>query len=79
VEPDLLFTGKNRVATDTVSTALMSFDPTTETPNISFIRALNHLKMANDLGFGSNKLEEIRVLVAKIDEVKYKFNPAGEG
>ena len=78
VQPGLLVAGKNMVATDAVSAALMGFDPTTETPNVPFIRALNHLKLANDLGLGTNKLAEIQVLGAKIDDVKYKFNPSWE-
>jgi uncharacterized protein (DUF362 family) len=76
VQPGVLVAGKNPVATDAVSAAVMSFDPTVEPPNAPFLRGDNYLNLANSLGLGTNRLEEIAVLGAKIDEVKYKFNPA---
>lgn len=76
VAPGLLVAGKNPTATDTVSTALMGFDPTAETPNAPFLHSLNHLKLANELGVGTNHLDEIRVLGAKIEDVRFRFNPS---
>ena len=76
VQPGVLVAGKNPLATDAVAAAVMSFDPTVEPPNSPFLRGDNYLNLAASLGLGTNRLEEIEVFGEKIDEVKYKFNPA---
>ena len=76
VQPGVLVAGKNPVATDAVATAVMSFDPTVGSPTPPFLRDANYLNMATELGMGTNRLEQIKVMGARLDEVRYKFNPA---
>jgi uncharacterized protein (DUF362 family) len=78
VSPGLLFGGKNPVSTDAVAVAAMGFDPTADYPNPPFIRAENHLNIAYQLGLGSNRLSDIDVLGAGLDDVKTKFRGPGE-
>ena len=78
VQPGVLVAGKNPVATDAVSAAVMSFDPTVEPPMAPFLRGDNYLNLASDLGLGTNKLDEIEVVGEKIQAVKYPFEPAWE-
>ncbi len=74
--PGILIGGKNPVATDSVAVAAMGFDPAAEYPNPPFLRAENHLNIARALGLGTNRLEEIEILGAALDEVKMEFQPA---
>jgi uncharacterized protein (DUF362 family) len=76
VQPGLLVGGKNPVATDAVTTAIMGFDPTTEYPNSPFLNGENHLNLAAGLGLGSNRLEEIAIVGPSIEDVRYEFNPS---
>jgi uncharacterized protein (DUF362 family) len=78
VEPGLLLAGKNPVATDAVATAAMGFDPTVEPPAPPFLRGDNYLNLAYELALGTNRLEEIEVVGASIDEVVYQFEPSWE-
>jgi uncharacterized protein (DUF362 family) len=78
VQPGVMIVGKNPVATDAVATAAMGFDPTVEAPAPPFLRGDNYLNMAHKLGLGTNRLEEIELLGASIDEVLYKFEPSRE-
>lgn len=73
IKPGVLFAGKDPVATDAVATAAMGFDPTIDYPNEPFVNGRNHLNMAAQLGMGTNVLSEIKVVGAKIDDVKKKF------
>jgi uncharacterized protein (DUF362 family) len=74
--PGLLIAGKNPVSTDAVAAAAMGFDPAAEYPDPPFLRAENHLNLAYRLGLGSNRLEDIDILGADLDDVKMKFEPA---
>lgn len=76
IQPGLLIAGKNPVATDAVATALMGHDPTGDYPDSPFVRCDNHLNLAAQAGLGTNRLEEITVLGAQIDEVLTPFVPA---
>jgi len=78
VQPGMLVAGKDPVAADAVSAAVMSFDPTVEPPAPPFLRGDNYLNLATDLGLGTNKLDEIDVIGSRIEDVKYKFEPAWE-
>ncbi len=75
-QPGVLLAGKNPVAADAVATAVMSFDPTAIPPTPPFLRDGNYLNMATELGMGTNRLEQVKVLGAGIDQVRVKFNPA---
>jgi uncharacterized protein (DUF362 family) len=74
--PGLLVGGKNPVATDAVAVAAMGFDPTAEYPSVPFLRADNHLNIACQLGLGPNRLADIEVVGANLDDVKTEFRPA---
>jgi uncharacterized protein (DUF362 family) len=78
VQPGVLIAGKNPVATDAVATAVMGFDPTVEPPAPPFLRGDNYLNLAHGVGLGTNRLEEIEVVGASIDEVVSQFEPSWE-
>jgi len=72
----VLIAGKDPVATDAVAIAVMGFDPTVNPPAVPFLRGDNYLNMAYELGLGTNRLEEIEVAGASIDDVRYEFEPS---
>ncbi len=74
--PGVLIGGKNPVSTDAVAVAAMGFDPTADYPKPPFLRADNHLNIAYQLGLGSNRLDDIDILGADLDDVKMEFEPA---
>ena len=76
IQPGVLIAGKNPVATDAVATAVMGHDPTGDYPNSPFVRCDNHLNLAAQAGLGTNRLDEITVVGAQIDEVMTPFVPA---
>jgi len=76
VEPGVLFAGTDPVAVDSVATCAMGFDPTVEPPAAPFLRGDNYLNLAYELGLGTNRLDEIGVVGAAIDEVRYQFQPS---
>jgi uncharacterized protein (DUF362 family) len=78
VQPGVMIAGKNPVTVDTVATAAMGFDPTAPYPTPPFLRNDNYLNMAHELGLGTNRLQEIGVVGASIDEVLYEFEPSRE-
>jgi uncharacterized protein (DUF362 family) len=78
VQPGVLIAGKDPVAADAVATAAMGFDPTVESFNVPFIRCDNYLNIAHELGLGTNRLQEIEVVGASIDDVRYEFEPSWE-
>jgi uncharacterized protein (DUF362 family) len=71
----LLVAGTHALATDTVGTALMGYDATTQAEALPFTYSLNHFALAAQAGLGTNKLSEINVLGAPVDAVKTKFRP----
>lgn len=73
IKPNLLFAGKDPVATDAVATAAMGFDPTAEYPDEPFVNGENHLNLAARLGMGTNKLDDIKVVGEKVADVTVKF------
>jgi len=76
--PGILIGGKSPVATDAVAVAAMGFDPGTDFPNAPFLRADNHLNIAQQLGLGSNHLADIDIVGARLEDVKMQFLPARE-
>jgi uncharacterized protein (DUF362 family) len=75
VQANVLIAGKDAVAADAVAAAVMGFDPTADYPAAPFLRGDNHLNLAYSLGLGTNRLEEIDVVGAAIDDVRQSFNP----
>jgi uncharacterized protein (DUF362 family) len=78
IKPNVLFAGKDPVATDSVATIAMGFDPTSDYHAKPFYHAYNHIKMAAELGLGTNKIEEIKVVGASLKEVTKQFAPYPE-
>jgi uncharacterized protein (DUF362 family) len=76
IKPGLLVAGRNPVAVDAVATALMGFDPTTAAGTLPFIGSENHIALANQMGLGPHRLEEIQVKGAVIQAVRMAFKPA---
>ena len=76
VTPGLLFAGKNALATDSVATMVMGFDPTVRYPSTPFNRADNYLNIAYNLGLGTNLPEEMEIFGLSIQDVLYPFAPA---
>lgn len=74
ITPGVLLAGKNCVATDAVATAVMGYEPTSDSPTNPFLRGDNHLNLAAAAGLGINRLPEIEVLGAALDQVKHPFN-----
>jgi uncharacterized protein (DUF362 family) len=75
VRPGVLVAGKDALAADAVAAAVMGFDPTADYPSAPFLRGDNHLNLAYGLGLGTNRLGEIGVVGAAIDDVRQSFNP----
>jgi uncharacterized protein (DUF362 family) len=75
IAPGVLFAGKDPVATDAVATAAQGFDPMADDYVEPFVRGRNHLNMAVAAGLGTNRLDEIEVVGASIDDVKVDFRP----
>jgi len=73
LRPGVLIAGKDVVATDAVASAAMGFDPMAAAGSTPFIRGLNHLQLARDLGLGTNRLEEIEVLGPSIKDITTRF------
>jgi uncharacterized protein (DUF362 family) len=75
VQPGLLVAGKNPVATDAVTAAVMGFDAATAYPSAPFLRSENHVSLAGQAGLGPHRLEDIQVVGAAIEDVRYGFRP----
>jgi uncharacterized protein (DUF362 family) len=78
VAPGVLVAGKNPVATDAASAAVMGFDPTIAYPSAPFLRSDNYLSLADAMGLGPHRLEEIEAVGAAIDDARYEFMPCWE-
>lgn len=72
---NVLVAGMNALATDTVGTAIMGYDATAQAEALPFMYGLNHFALAAQAGLGTNKLSEINVLGAPVNDVKTKFRP----
>jgi uncharacterized protein (DUF362 family) len=76
VKPGLLIAGKNPLATDATGTRLMGFDPEAASGSVPFLHIENYLALAQEIGLGTLKREEIGVKGYSIDEVMFPFRPA---
>jgi len=72
---NVLIAGKDPVATDAVATAAMGFDPDAKDFQSPFVNCQNHLAMANAFRLGTNKLNEIKIVGAILEEVVQPFKP----
>jgi len=73
VQPAVLVAGTNCVATDTVCTALMGFDPMADRGTAPFEKCDSTLKLAEQLGLGTRDLKRIEVVGMPIAEARVNF------
>ncbi|MGH9632451.1 MAG: DUF362 domain-containing protein [Bryobacteraceae bacterium] len=73
VRPGVLILGTNGVATDTVATAVMGYDPAAGRGAAPFQNCDNTLKLAESLGAGSADLKRIEVRGIPIDQARFPF------
>jgi uncharacterized protein (DUF362 family) len=74
IAANVLVAGKNPVATDAVATMVMDFNPEAESlVEAPFTYCENHLQLAADAGLGSNRLDDIEILGAALDDVRVAF------
>lgn len=76
VKPGIFAAGLDPVATDAVGTALMGFDPEAASQSLPFTRTNNYLTMAQKLGLGTNRLDEIPVMGESLEAMRFPFQPA---
>jgi len=74
VESNVFLIGNNAVATDSVATALMGFDPQKDFPEKPFYFDINHLNLANKVGLGPNNLEKIKIIGDPMNKVEKKYD-----
>jgi uncharacterized protein (DUF362 family) len=76
IKGNMLIAGKNCVATDSVATACMGHNPEDDFGTPPYYRTDNHLKIAAEMGLGTNRLADIDVVGASVDKVKVQFHGA---
>jgi uncharacterized protein (DUF362 family) len=79
IQPGVMVAGKNPVATDSVATAVMGFNPEAGAFEKPFVSSDNHLALACDSNLGTNRLEEIEIVGEKLDEAVFPFKPCAKG
>ncbi len=77
VKAGVFAAGLDPVAIDAVGTALMGFDPEAASQTLPFTWTNNYLTMAQKLGLGTNRLNEIPVIGESVEAMKQSFLPAG--
>jgi uncharacterized protein (DUF362 family) len=77
VRPGLLVAGCDPVATDSVSAAIMGFDPAAAAGVSPFLHGDNHLILAHEAGLGTNRLMEVGIVGPAIKDLRFSFKPAG--
>jgi len=75
VTPGLLIAGRNCVCVDTVSAAIMGYDPEAPAGSKPFYNGSNMLALAADRGIGTNRLSEIEVRGLGVRQARYDFLP----
>ena len=73
VQPGVLILGTNSVATDTVATAVMGYDPRAKRGTAPFAECDNTLLLAESLGVGTADLDRIEVVGTPIEKAKFPF------
>jgi uncharacterized protein (DUF362 family) len=77
IKPGVLVAGRDPVATDAVTAAVMGFDPTAPAKSAPFLHGENYLSLARELGMGTNLLDEIGVVGETIQAVTCPFTLPG--
>ncbi|MFB3825125.1 MAG: DUF362 domain-containing protein [Bryobacteraceae bacterium] len=79
IKPGLLLAGKNPVAVDAVSMAVMGYDPRADRGTNPFLRGDNTLKLAEAQGIGTTDLARIEVTGLSIKEALHNYGPGAIG
>jgi len=73
----VLVASRDVVAADAVGTALMGFDPAAASQTAPFVHTDNYLALAQSLGLGTHRLEDIGVAGGSLEQLRRAFKPAG--
>lgn len=73
MRPGVILAGTNIVATDSVGSRVMTFDPDGDYPDHPFFYRRNAIKIAAEMGLGPNRAEEIEVIGPAPEEVAVPF------
>lgn len=73
VEPGVLIAGTNPVATDAVCVAVMGFDPMADRGTAPFKTCDSMLRLAEDVGLGTRRLDRIEVIGKRISDVVFDY------
>ncbi|MGQ9635194.1 MAG: DUF362 domain-containing protein [Bryobacteraceae bacterium] len=76
ISPKLMVAGTNCVATDSVATALMGFDPLADRGTAPFERCDSTLRLAEAVGLGPRDLRDIEIVGVPIAEAVCRFRSA---
>lgn len=79
VKPGLLLAGRNPVAVDTVSAAVMGHDPRALRGTPPFLRGDNSLLLAEAVGLGPAELSRIEVVGLSIKDALFDYGPGPTG
>ncbi len=79
VKPGLLLVGRNPVAVDTVSTAVMGYDPRAQRGTKPFLRGDNCLTLAEAVGLGPADLSRIEIVGLSLKEALFDYGPGPTG
>jgi len=74
IEPHVLITGTNAVATDAVAMDVQGFNPMAGDFQEPFNNSCNYLALAKDKGLGTNNLEDIQIYGESIEDVTTQFH-----
>ena len=75
VESEVLVIGTDPVATDSIATRIMGFDPMADYPDLPFSMAENHLKLAARAGLGTLDPDEIDTVGDRVAALAGEFEP----
>lgn len=73
VSPGVLIAGTNPVATDAVCVAVMGFDPMADRGTAPFKTSDNMLRLAEDVGLGTRRLDRIEIVGRRISDVVFDY------
>ncbi len=76
VKPGVLVAGTNCVSTDAVCAAIMGFDPMADRGTAPFEKCDSTLRLAEQLGVGSRKLDQVELAGTPIAQVRFDFRKA---
>ena len=73
MRPGVIIAGTNCVATDSAAARIMGFDPTGDYPDHPFFYRRNVIKLAAEMGIGSNRAEDIAIVGIDPASVRQEF------